>query len=84
MNAEKLEHTFQTSQSLEVIAALLKRTCRQTVRLDVEAHNANVIPAYRIVCVYFETVEDRDRVRIALRQLADTSATLAPKKTASA
>jgi hypothetical protein len=67
MTNKDLEHTFRTSHSLDRLGAILTKVCRTPCRMEVEAHDPNMIPAYRIVCVTFATVEDRDRFRIALR-----------------
>ncbi len=62
-------HTIKTSLSVEHLTAMLTKACRQPFKLEIEAHDFLIVPAYRIFEARFATVEDRDRVRIVLRQL---------------
>jgi hypothetical protein len=67
--AEDWVHTFKITISLDRLNAMLKQACRQPFRLEVEGHDFNVVPAYRIIEGHFASVEERDRVRVVLRQL---------------
>jgi hypothetical protein len=66
---EEWLHTFKVTISLDRLNSMLKQACRQPFHLEVEGHDFNVLPAYRIIEGRFSTVEDRDRVRVVLRQL---------------
>jgi hypothetical protein len=67
--AENWVHTFKITIGLDRLTAMLKQACRQPFNLEVEGHDFNVVPAYRIIEGRFASVEDRDRVRVVLRQL---------------
>ena len=67
--ADGHQHTFKTVFSPERLRTILTKICRNPFTLTIEAHDRLCVPPYRIVSVTFATVEDRDRLRIALRQL---------------
>jgi len=63
------EHTFKTTMPVERFHAIISQSCRDGIRIEVEAHDRGCVPEYRILNVIFANPEDRDRARIALRFL---------------
>ncbi|MBX7199724.1 MAG: hypothetical protein K1X51_10135 [Rhodospirillaceae bacterium] len=62
------DHIFQTvGLAKDKLDAVCRRSCRAGYRIFLDAADPTVIPPVRIYRVEFESVEDRDRVRIAMR-----------------
>ncbi|MDX2223559.1 MAG: hypothetical protein SFV21_12465, partial [Rhodospirillaceae bacterium] len=66
-------HTFRTVLSVEQFAAVVTKTCKSRYWVEYEAHDLSMVPDTRIFSVVFTSVEDRDRVRIAMRFADDQS-----------
>jgi hypothetical protein len=64
---EICDHIFQTVLSADKFDAVVRRTCRSGFRITLDAADPTVIPAVRLFRVEFDAVDDRDRVRIAMR-----------------
>ena len=60
-------HTFRTTVSVERFFAIVAKACRSQYWIELEAHDRSIVPATRIFSVIFTSIEDRDRVRIAMR-----------------
>ena len=73
MAANELEHTFKTPFAPDRISAILTKICREPFQVAHEAHDPNMLPPVHIICATFASVEDRDRLRIALHQLEKES-----------
>lgn len=62
------DHIFQTvGLARDKLDAVCRRSCRAGFRISLDAADPTVIPPVRIYRVEFDSVEDRDRVRIAMR-----------------
>jgi hypothetical protein len=66
-------HTFRTTLTVEQFGAVVTKTCKSRFWIEYEAHDRSMVPETRIFSVIFTSVEDRDRVRIALRFADDQS-----------
>ena len=75
-------HIFETSLSVEKFEAVVRRSCRSPFSLRLEAHNPTVLPPVRLFLVEFDAIEDRDRVRIAMRFVEKEMAELQKPATA--
>ncbi|MHB1205983.1 MAG: hypothetical protein ACYCZX_10465 [Rhodospirillaceae bacterium] len=64
---EICDHIFQTVLSVDKFDAVVRRTCRSGFRVKLEAADPTVVPPVRLFRVEFDAVDDRDRVRIAMR-----------------
>ena len=64
---EICDHIFQTVLSVDKFEAVVRRTCRSGFSVSLEAADPTVIPPVRLFRVEFDAVDDRDRVRIAMR-----------------
>ena len=63
-----IDHIFQTVVlSKDKLDAVCRRSCRSGFRIFLDAADPTVIPPVRIYRVEFDSVEDRDRARIAMR-----------------
>lgn len=67
------DHTFRTTLNVEQFAAVAAKACRSRYWIDYEAHDRSMVPDTRIFSVIFTSIEDRDRVRIAMRFADDQS-----------
>ena len=67
-------HLFRTSLSLDRFRVIVSKASREPHFIYLEAHDRGVVPPCRLISIYFTSAEDRDRVRIALRQLEKTQA----------
>jgi hypothetical protein len=65
--SERHDHVFQTTLAPETFEAVVARSCRAAFAITVEARDPTLVPPLRLVNVSFASVEDRDRVRIAMR-----------------
>lgn len=62
------DHIFQTvGLTKEKLEAVCRKSCRAGFHVFLDAADPTVIPPVRIFRVVFDSVEDRDRVRIAMR-----------------
>ena len=61
------DHIFQTNLTADKFEAVCLRSCREGFRISLDAADPTVVPAVRFFRVVFDAVEDRDRVRIAMR-----------------
>ena len=77
------DHTFRTTISAAKFEALVTKACRTPFGIELVGHDPGLVPALRLFCVGFNTPEDRDRVRIAMRfvekEQAAGLATTAPR-----
>jgi hypothetical protein len=64
---EICDHIFQTILIADKFDAVVRRTCRSGFRINLEAADPTVVPPVRLFRVEFDAVDDRDRVRIAMR-----------------
>ena len=64
---EICDHIFQTVLAIDKFDAVVRRTCRAAFRVKLEAADPTVVPPVRLFRVEFDAVDDRDRVRIAMR-----------------
>ena len=63
-----IDHIFQTvGLGKDKLDAVCRRTCRAGFRIFLDAADPTVVPPVRIYRVEFDSVDDRDRVRIAMR-----------------
>lgn len=81
------DHIFQTvGLARDKLDAVCRRSCRSGFRIFLDAADPTVIPPVRIYRVEFDSVEDRDRVRIAMRfvekELADLHKEIAARMVA--
>lgn len=68
MSEVVIDHIFQTvGLGRDKLDAVCRRSCRAGFRISLDAADPTVIPPVRIYRVEFDKVEDRDRVRIAMR-----------------
>lgn len=61
------DHIFKTNLSATKFEALVTKACRTPFAIELTGHDPTVVPAVRLFTVGFNTPEDRDRVRIAMR-----------------
>jgi len=61
------DHTFRTTISAAKFEALVAKACRAPYGIEIVGHDPGVVPQIRLFTVGFNTPEDRDRVRIAMR-----------------
>lgn len=77
-----LDHLFKTTISREKFEAVLARSCKAPFSFEIVAADPTVIPQERVYGVAFSSLEDRDRVRIAMRfvekEVAEAVRTPAP------
>ncbi len=72
------EHTFKTALSIVKFEAVVTKACRSPFDIELTAHDPGMIPAMRLFTIGFYSLEDRDRVRIALRFLEKDQPAAAP------
>ncbi|MGE4063650.1 MAG: hypothetical protein AB7E79_09805 [Rhodospirillaceae bacterium] len=63
------DHAFKTTVSTSKFEAIVAKSCKSPYTIEVIAHDPTIIPQVRIFNVTFAALEDRDRVRIAMRFL---------------
>ncbi len=82
------DHLFKTTISREKFDAVLARSCKGPYTVELEGADPTVIPQERVYSVAFTTLDDRDRVRIAMRfvekEIADMGDVPTPRPTAAA
>lgn len=72
------EHTFKTSLSPVKFEAVVTKACRAPFDIELTGHDPGMIPAMRLFTIGFYSLEDRDRVRIALRFLENDQPAACP------
>lgn len=77
--SEFYEKTFKTYLSKDAFDKLAKRTCRAPFAINIEARDISEVPSSIISTIVFTTVEDRDRMTIAMR-FADEERTTASQE----
>ena len=75
MSASDCDHIFVTTISAEKFDAVVARSCRAPVVVELQGADPTTIPQTRLFGVSFTTVEDRDRLRIAMRFVDKEQAT---------
>jgi hypothetical protein len=68
------EHAFSTTISASRFEAVVAKTCKAQYGIEVIAHDPTLIPQVRVFNVSFAALEDRDRVRVAMRFLEQEQA----------
>jgi len=71
------DHAFKTTINTTKLEAVVAKSCRANYAIEVIAHDPTIIPHVRVFDVLFAALEDRDRVRIAMRLLEKEQAELA-------
>src|SRR6185436_473185 len=66
-NEAPTEHLFKTTITPEKFEAVVARSCRYPVKIEIHGGDPTVVPQPRVFAVYFTSIEDRERVRIAMR-----------------
>ena len=81
----ELDHLFKTTISREKFEAVLARSCKTPYTHELVVADPTVVPQERVYGVAFTSLDDRDRVRIAMRfvekEVADAVRTPAPATT---
>lgn len=80
--SDHCEHAFKTTLAIAKFEAIVIKSCRAPFTLETIAHDPTLVPAVRIFNVTFKSLEDRDRVRIAMRFVEKEQADLVKAKTA--
>lgn len=70
------DHSFKTTISASKFEAVVAKSCKASYAVEVIAHDPTLIPQVRVFNVTFAALEDRDRVRIAMRFLEQEHAEL--------
>lgn len=70
------DHAFKTTINTTKFEAVVAKSCRATYAIEMIAHDPTIIPNIRVFNVLFAALEDRDRVRIAMRFLEKEQAEL--------
>jgi len=78
--SEHCDHAFKTSITAPKFEAVVAKSCRSPYSVEVIAHDPTLVPSIRIINVSFTSLEDRDRVRIALRFLEKEQADMLKAK----
>ena len=61
------DHLFRTTISPDKFEAVVARSCRSAYTIEIQGSDPTIIPQPRVFAVNFTSLEDRDRVRIAMR-----------------
>lgn len=64
---EYFPHTFRTTTTAERFNAIVARACKSKLWIGCEGLDRCYVPFTRLFAVTFTSIEDRDRVRIAMR-----------------
>ncbi|MBM3515970.1 MAG: hypothetical protein FJX59_19995 [Alphaproteobacteria bacterium] len=64
---EYLLHTFRTATSVDRFHAIVTKACKHRHWVEIEAFDRSHVPFARVLQVTFSSLEDRTRVRIAMR-----------------
>jgi hypothetical protein len=75
------DHAFKTTVNTTKFEAVVASSCKSAYTIEVIAHDPTLIPHIRVFNVSFAALEDRDRVRIAMRFLEKEQADMAKAKT---
>jgi hypothetical protein len=80
---EYYPHMFWTSAGLDRFKAIVTKACKGHYWIDLDGVDRRFVPVTRLYAVKFTSIEDRDRVRIAMRFVdqdqPDAPAPRAPK-----
>ncbi len=74
------DQAFKTTISSSKFEAVVAKSCKSAYVIEVLAHDPTLIPHVRVFSVSFAALEDRDRVRIAMRFLEKEQAEIAKAK----
>jgi hypothetical protein len=74
------DHAFKTTVAASKFEAVVAKTCKAPYAIEIIAHDPTLIPHVRVFNVSFAALEDRDRVRIAMRFLEQEHAEMAKAK----
>ncbi len=74
------DHAFRTNVDRSKFEAVVAKSCKAEYVIEIVAHDPTILPQVRVFNVTFAAVEDRDRVRIAMRFLEREQAELAKAK----
>lgn len=77
---EQNDHVFKTSITVSKFEAVVASSCKAPYTVELIAHDPTTIPQVRIFRVDFTALEDRDRVRIAMRFVEKEQADLLKAK----
>lgn len=80
--SEQNDHVFKTTIAVSKFEAVVASSCRAPYSVEIIAHDPTTIPQIRIFRVDFTALEDRDRVRIAMRFVEKEQAELLKTKPA--
>ena len=78
------DHTFKITFARTKFEALVTKACRAPFAIEIVGHDPGLIPALRLLTVHFQTPEDRDLVRIAMRFVEKEHAASAANSTRTA
>lgn len=79
---EQNDHVFKTTIAVTKFEAVVASSCKAPYTVDLIAHDPTTLPQVRIFNVNFTALEDRDRVRIAMRFVEKEQADVLKAKTA--
>ena len=65
--SEQNDHVFKTTIAVSKFEAVVASSCKSAYAVEMIAHDPTTLPQIRIFRVDFTALEDRDRVRIAMR-----------------
>lgn len=82
--SDPIDHAFKTTINTSKFEAIVVKSCRSAYTIETVAHDPTLVPHIRIFNVTFSTLEDRDRVRIAMRFLEKEQAELGKAKSQAA
>jgi hypothetical protein len=71
-------HTFRTGTGVDRFNAIVAKACKNSFWIEIEAHDRSMVPFTRVFSVVFTSIEDRDRVRIAMRFVDENAGSIAP------
>lgn len=80
--SEQNDHVFKTTIAASKFEAVVASSCKAPYAVELIAHDPTTIPQIRIFRVDFRALEDRDRVRIAMRFVEKEQAELLKTKSA--
>ena len=80
--SEQPDHVFKTTIAVSKFEAVVASSCKAPYAIEIIAHDPTTIPQIRIFRVDFTALEDRDRVRIAMRFVEKEQAELLKTKPA--
>jgi hypothetical protein len=80
--SEQPDHVFKTTIAVSKFEAVVASSCKAPHAIEIIAHDPTTIPQIRIFRADFTALEDRDRVRIAMRFVEKEQAELLKTKPA--